>query len=149
MQYFQVLISAEQRTQATRILDRLTAKQLVLGGPILNGPAKFLWNFEDSAVPQEMRENKLYVVEHDYCFIVTYTREDLKEELIREAEDASLEQVCMISFLPMEGNAALVALLENVFKARGTGLVPEPVDATAATTFVPSKEIPARTVSSF
>jgi hypothetical protein len=44
MQYYQVLISAENRVQGIRILEHLMAKQLGLGGPVFNGPAKFLWN---------------------------------------------------------------------------------------------------------
>ena len=51
MQYYQVLISAETTAQGLRILDHLMAKQLVLGGPVFNGPSKFLWNFKASAVP--------------------------------------------------------------------------------------------------
>jgi len=42
MQYYQVFISSGQAAQANRILDALMAKQLVLGGPVLGGPAKFL-----------------------------------------------------------------------------------------------------------
>ena len=52
MQYFQVLISSETTAQGLRILDHLMAKQLVLGGPVFNGPAKFLWNFKASPVPR-------------------------------------------------------------------------------------------------
>jgi hypothetical protein len=146
MQYYQVFLAAEQRTQGMRLLDALMAKQLVLGGPVLNGPAKFLWNFVDSAVPENLRHNELLTVEQDYCYVVTYTREDLKEEIIEVAEQASLEQVCMISFLPMEGNAALIKLLEATFAGRETATAtPRPVDAVAALTFVKSSDIPSRT----
>jgi hypothetical protein len=69
---YQVLISAELRTQGLRLLEHLISKHLIFGGPVLNGPARFLWKNE--------------IVEHDYCWIVTFTREDLKDELIREAE---------------------------------------------------------------
>ena len=149
MQYYQVLISAENRVQGIRILEHLMAKQLALGGPVFNGPAKFLWNFKSSAVPKEMRKDSLEIVEHDYCFAVTYTREDLKQQLIEEAEEASVEQVCMISFIPMEGNAALIKLIEDTFAGReAVSSSPKPVDAVAATTFVPFSEIPSRTKKS-
>jgi hypothetical protein len=125
------------------------AKQLALGGPVFNGPAKFLWNFKSSAVPKEMRKDSLEIVEHDYCFAVTYTREDLKQQLIEEAEEASVEQVCMISFIPMEGNVALIKLIEDTFAGReAVSSSPKPADAVAATTFVPFSEIPSRTKKS-
>jgi hypothetical protein len=146
MQYYQVLISGETRAQGMRILEHLMAKQLVLGGPVFNGPSKFLWNFKGSAVPGAMQKDGLYMDEHDYCFAVTYTREDLKQELIKEAEAASVEEVCMISLIPMEGNAALIKLLEDTFAGRGAGAPPpKPVEAVAALTFVPFSEIPTRT----
>ena len=97
MQYYQVFIAAEQRSQGMRLLDVLMAKQL-----------------------------------------------------IEEAEKASLEEVCMISFLPMEGNAALIKLLESTFAGREKETeAPKPVDAVAALTFVKSSDIPSRTNSSF
>ena len=149
MQYYQVLISAENRVQGMRILEHLMAKQLALGGPVFNGPAKFLWNFKSSAVPKKMRKDSLDIVEHDYCFAVTYTREDLKQRFIAEAEQASVEQVCMISFIPMEGNAALIKLLEGTFAGREAGSPPpKPVDAADALTFVPFSEIASRTKKS-
>ena len=148
MQYYQVFISAEQTVQANRILDALIAKQLVFGGPVVGGPAKFLWNFKDSDVPEGMREHKLFTLEQDYNYIISYTREDLKEELVEVAETAALEEVCMISFLPMEPNRSLRILLDASFEGRGAGLPPEEVDAVAALTFVPKAEISNRTKSS-
>jgi hypothetical protein len=148
MQYYQVFISAEQTAQANRILDRLIARQLVFGGPVIGGPAKFLWNFKDSDVPETMREHRLFTLEQDYNYIVTYTREDLKDELVEVAESASLEEVCMISFLPMEPNRSLRLLLEASFEGRGQIVEPEPVDAVAALTFVPTGQVPSRTKSS-
>src|SRR5882672_9882267 len=105
MQYYQVLISAEIRPQGLNILDHLISKQLVLGGPVFSGPAKFLWKGDSSALPGmknegvSMERRKVEIVEHDYCFVLTYTREDLKRELVEEAERVSVEEVCMISFL--------------------------------------------------
>jgi hypothetical protein len=146
MQYYQVFIAAEQRAQALRICDALMARQLVLGGPVFNGPAKFLWNFAESAVPGELRENKLLTDEHDYNYLITYTRADLKEELIKVAEETSVEEYCMISFLPMEANKRLIELLDKTFAGReNQSAPPQPIDAVAALTFVPKSDIPQRT----
>jgi hypothetical protein len=148
MQYYQVFISAEQTAQAYRILDALIARQLVFGGPVVGGPAKFLWNFKDSDVPESMRKPKLLTLEQDYNYIITYTREDLRDELVEVAESASLEEVCMISFLPMKTNRSLRLLLDASFEGHGTMTEPEPVDAVVALTFVPKPQIPTRTKSS-
>src|SRR5260221_2865678 len=125
--FYQVLISAELRTQGMRLLEHLISKHLIFGGPVLSGPARFLWKNE--------------IVEHDYCWIVTFTREDLKDDLIREAEKESAEAICMISFTPFEGNPALQALLEQAFDGRENAPKPKYKDAVAALTFIPSSEI--------
>ena len=115
MQYYQALISAEPTTQSLRILDHLLTKQLAFRGPVFNGPSKFLWNFKSWAVAGGIQKDEFVIVEQDYCFAITYTREDLKQRLIEEAESVSVEAVCMISFLPMEGNGALIKLLDDAF----------------------------------
>ena len=101
MDYYQVLISAENQEQATVILDALLEKKLIFGGPILEGPAKFWWKGE--------------ICEMNYAYILTYTKKELAEQVTREAEEASAEEVCMISFLPFEGNDALTQLLNDTF----------------------------------
>ena len=133
--FYQVLISAELRTQGLRLLDRLLRKHLIFGGPVLNGPARFLWKNE--------------IVEHDYCWIITFTREDLRDELIREAETESAEAICMISFSPLDGSPALQALLEQAFAAQESAPEPKYKDAVVALTFVPLGDIPKRTASSW
>src|SRR5258705_12150339 len=108
--FLQVLISAELRTQGLRLLDHLIGKHLIFGGPVLSGPARFLWKNE--------------IVEHDYCWIITYTREDLRDELIREAELESAEAICMISFTPLDASPALQALLAEAFNGPETAPSP-------------------------
>lgn len=108
MKHYQVLISAENKQQANVILDALLSKKLILGGPILEGPAKFWWKGE--------------IVEMNYVYILTYTREDLKEEMVRVAEDASEEEVCMISCIPLEGNLKLIELLNDTFDSKGRNI---------------------------
>jgi hypothetical protein len=146
MQYYQAPISAETTTQGLRILDHVLTKQLAFGGPVFNGPSKFLWNFKSSAESRRLQKDEFVMVEQDYCFAITYTREDLKQRLIEEAESVSVEAVCMISFLPMEGNGALIKLLDDAFAPRAAGAPPpRHADAVAALTFVPANEIATRT----
>jgi hypothetical protein len=134
--FYQVLISSELRTQGLRLLEHLISKRLIFGGPVFSGPARFLWKNE--------------IVEHDYCWIVTFTREDLRDELVREAEKESAEAVCMITFTPFDGSPAMRALLEEAFRGRETQTKPVAYkDAVAALSFVPSSEIPKRTISSW
>ncbi len=133
--YLQVMISCEIRQQGLNILQVLIEKQLAFGGPIFSGPAKFLWKSE--------------IVEHDYCYIFTFTREDLRDALIREAELASVEAICMISFSPLDGNNALMRMVEDTFENRENKLKPKRKNAEAALTFVPANEISNRTKDSF
>lgn len=97
--YYQVLISAENKEQGNSILDTLLEKKLILGGPILEGPAKFWW--------------KGKIVEMPYCYILTYTKANLKEKLIAEVNQVSVEEVPMISFIPFEGNDKLLKLMDE------------------------------------
>ena len=133
---YQVMISSELRTQGLRLLEHLISKRLIFGGPVFSGPARFLWKNE--------------IVEHDYCWTITFTREDLRDELIREAEQESAEAICVITFSPFDGSPAMQALLEEAFRGREKEAKPAPYkDAVAALTFVPSSDIPKRTISSF
>src|SRR5258708_38827622 len=134
--FLQVLISTELRTQGLRLLEHLISKRLIFGGPVLGGPARFLWKNE--------------IVEHDYCWIITFTREDLRDELIQEAEKESAEAICMTTFSPFDGSPAMQALLEEAFSGREKETKPVPYkDAVAALTFVATKDIPQRTLSSW
>jgi hypothetical protein len=133
--YLRVMISCEIRQQGLNILEALIEKQLAFGGPVFSGPAKFLWKSE--------------IVEHDYCYIFTYTREDLRDDLIREAEAVAVEALCMISFSPLDGNNALMRALEVTFENRENKPKPQRKNAEAALTFIPASDIPNRTVNSF
>lgn len=135
MAYFQVFISAEERVQAMAIMTHLLKKRLAFGGPVFSGPAKFLW------------DNK--IVENDYCYAITYTRDDLKDVLTREAERVSAEIVCMISFVPFEGNKALIDLLDAAFKDRETAPEPQPMGGIAYNDYLTDAEVATRTRSSF
>src|SRR6266852_4864676 len=108
--FFQVMISSELRTQGLRMLERLIAKRLIFGGPVFNGPARFLWKNE--------------IVEHDYCWTITFS--------------------------PFDGSPAMQALLKEAFRGRDTETKPVPYkDAVAALTFIPTSDIPKRTLSSW
>ena len=133
--FYQVLINSELRMQGLRLLEHLISKRLIFGGPVFSGPARFLWKNE--------------IVEHDYCWTITFTREDLRDELVEEAEKESAEAVCMITFSPFDGSPAMQALLEEAFRGREKEAKPAAYkDAVAALTFVPSADIPKRTISS-
>ena len=97
--YLQVFISAEDVDQANTILDAILAKKLAIGGPILQGPAKFWW--------------KGKIVEMNYCYIFSYTLDKLKEDLISEVKQVSVEEVPMITFTPFEGNPELLELIDK------------------------------------
>jgi uncharacterized protein involved in tolerance to divalent cations len=102
MQHYQVFISAENKEQASTILDALLAKKLILGGPILEGPAKFWW--------------KGKIVEMNYAYILTYTTETFKQGIIDECKATSVEEVPMISFIPFEGNSELITLIDETLR---------------------------------
>ncbi len=99
MTYYQVFVSAENKEQAAAILDALLEKRLVLGGPILEGPAQFWWKGER--------------IEMSYAYLVTYTTDKYKDAVMRTAAEASKEEVPMISFIPFEGNPELFALIDK------------------------------------
>ena len=98
----QVFISAENKDQTNVILDALLAKKLILGGPILEGPAKFWWKGE--------------VVEMGYAYILSYTTDKYKDQIIDEVKKASIEEVPMISFIPLEGNPELLKLIDDTLE---------------------------------
>ena len=97
--YLQVTISAENEDQGNKILDAILPKKLVIGGPILRGPAKFWW--------------KVKISEMNYCFIFTYTVEKYKEDIISEVKKISVEEVPMITFTPFEGNKELLQWIDK------------------------------------
>ena len=99
MTYYQVFISAENKEQATKILDALLAEKLILGGPIFEGPAKFWWKGE--------------IIEMPYAYLFTYTTGRLKEQVTSVASKASAEEVPMLSFIPFEPNRELEKLIDD------------------------------------
>ena len=101
MKYYQVLISAENVEMANLILDDLLKKKLIFGGPVLEGPAKFWWKGE--------------ICEMNYAYILTYCPALKKDEMIAAAEAISPEEVCMVSCIEIEGNPALIKLLDDTF----------------------------------
>ncbi len=99
MNHYKVLVSAENKDQAEKILDALLAKKLILGGPILEGPAKFWWDGK--------------IVEMPYAYLLTYTLESLKQKIFDECKQVSVEEIPMISFIPFEGNPELLKLIDE------------------------------------
>jgi uncharacterized protein involved in tolerance to divalent cations len=103
MQYYQTFISAETVEQAEAIRSALLKEKIILGGPILEGPAQFWW-----------KDN---IVDMNYVYLLTYTRENLRDEVNNIAETTSREEVCMISHLPFEGNQKFISLLNDTLRS--------------------------------
>lgn len=94
-----VEISAETKQQANDILNSLLAQKLVTGGQIIEAPARFLWKNE--------------IVNMNYVIITSFTTEKHKQMIITEVQKISIEEVPMIVFLPIEGNAKLLAWIDE------------------------------------
>ena len=132
--YLQVFISCENTQQGMALVHALIEERLAFGGPVFSGPAKFVWKDE--------------ITEQDYSFLITYTREDLKEELTRVAELTSAEMVCMISFIAFEANKALLAYLDEAFRDREKKSKPVLMAARANNSFMKFDEIKVHTADS-
>jgi uncharacterized protein involved in tolerance to divalent cations len=97
--YLQVTISAENHEQADRILEVLLGQKLVTGGQIITAPARFLWKGD--------------ITDTNYVTILSYTVRRHKDAIIRETEKVSEEEVPMITFTVFEGNAKLLAWIDQ------------------------------------
>jgi uncharacterized protein involved in tolerance to divalent cations len=98
-QFYEVLISAENQAQADRILNSLLQKKLATGGQFIAAPARFLW--------------KNRVEEMKYVTITSLTTLAKKDELIRDVESTSMEELPMIRFIPIETNDKLADWIEE------------------------------------
>lgn len=97
--YLQVLISAESKVQADKILDSLLNKKLVAGGLILKGPSKFWW--------------KGKIVAKEYYNISTFTVDRHKETIISAVKKVSTEEVPIITFTQFEGNKEFLQWIDE------------------------------------
>jgi uncharacterized protein involved in tolerance to divalent cations len=132
--YLQVFISCENTQQGMALAQALIEERLVFGGPVFSGPARFIWKDE--------------ITEQDYSFLITYTRDDLKDEVTRVAELTSAEMVCMISFIAFEANKALLAYLDEAFNDREKKRKPTLMAARANNSFMTFDEIKVHTANS-
>lgn len=99
MKLFNVEISAENQQQADAILNALLEKKLVTGGQFIQAPARFWWKGE--------------VVDMDYITITSFTVESYKQQIIEVVEAVSAEEVPMVRFTKIEGNAKLEAWIKE------------------------------------
>jgi uncharacterized protein involved in tolerance to divalent cations len=97
--YLKVEISAETKQQADDILNSLLAQKLVMGGQVIESHARFLWKNE--------------VVDMNYVTITSFTTEHHKQAVTQGVRKISVEEVPMIVFLPMDGNAELLAWIDE------------------------------------
>ena len=95
----QAIISAEDKEQADAILSALLEKKLVIGGLMLEAPAKFWW--------------KGKIFEMKYCNILTFTLAKHKKKILSEVKRISVEEVPMIVFSPIEGNSKFLNWIET------------------------------------
>lgn len=84
--YYEVKISAEDRTQADTILDSLLEKKLATGGQFIVAPARFLWKGKVESMAE-------------YITITSYTTDKHKDALIADVRKTSAEDFPMITFI--------------------------------------------------
>jgi uncharacterized protein involved in tolerance to divalent cations len=95
-------ISAETVEQADAILNALLSKKLVTGGQIIKAPARFLW--------------KGKITDMEYFTITSFTLIQFKDPIITDVKKVSVEEVPMITFLPMDGNTELLDWIEQTLQ---------------------------------
>ncbi len=100
--YYQVYISAEDKSQADNILDSLLKKKFVAGGLLINGPARFWWKGE--------------IADMDYYNISVFSVEKHKQAIIDEVKKTSVEEVPMVWFVEFEGNKELLNWIDESLK---------------------------------
>ena len=83
--YYELKISAEDQSQADKILDSLLEKKLVTGGQFIAAPARFLW--------------KGHIKNMDYITITSYTTEKHKSRVIADVRETTSEDLPMITFV--------------------------------------------------
>lgn len=86
-------VSAENQEQADAILNALLDKRLVTGGQFIETPARFRWKGE--------------IVDMSYVTITSFTIAAHKEAIISVVEEASEEEVPMVSFIALETSKKL------------------------------------------
>ncbi|MBL3702638.1 hypothetical protein GI582_08025 [Sulfitobacter sp. BDSS02] len=108
-----------KRCNTTRSSSALSRQPKPIVSSMRSSPdssAKFLWKFKSSGAPATMRHPRLLIREQYNNYIITHGRAGLKDVRVVAAEATSLEEDCMISFLPMETNRSLRLLLDNSFR---------------------------------
>jgi uncharacterized protein involved in tolerance to divalent cations len=97
-QYVKAEISAETEQQAGDILNSLLEKKLIAGSIITSAPSRFWW--KDS------------IESMDYYTLSAFTLAKHKEAIISVVKDMSVEEVPMIWFMNIDGNAELLTWIE-------------------------------------
>jgi uncharacterized protein involved in tolerance to divalent cations len=100
--YLQCWISAENKDQADTILNSLLDKKLVVGGLLLNAPARFWWKKE--------------IVDIDYYNINVFTIEENKQLIIADVKRTSIEEVPMVWFVEFDGNKELIKWIDETLQ---------------------------------
>jgi uncharacterized protein involved in tolerance to divalent cations len=104
--YYEVKISAENKTEAIKILDSLLNKRLVTGGQLIVTPARFLWKGE-------------IVDQPEYVTIMSFTTEERKTAMLEDIRLNSREEVPMIVFTtPQHLNAELCDWIDETLSEK-------------------------------
>jgi hypothetical protein len=83
------------RKQLSRVCESLTGlltKQLAFGGPVFKWTIEIPMEFQSLSGAGGMQKDELLIEEHDYCFAVTYTREDLSSVLSKRQRTCRLKR---------------------------------------------------------
>lgn len=92
-------MSAETKEQANDILTALLSKKLVTGGQIIEAPARFLWKGKITDMP--------------YWTVASFSLAKHERAITDTVKQVSIEEVPMVTFLPMEGNKELLRWIED------------------------------------
>ena len=100
--YLQVLISAENKKQADAILLSLLKNKLVIGGMIIEAPARFWW--------------KEKIIKMKYVNILAFTSANYQKRIIKDVEEVSIEEVPMVAFSKIDGNEKFLNWINKSIK---------------------------------
>lgn len=100
MNFYQVSISAENKSQADTILNSLLEKKLVTGGQFLQAPARFLWKGEINNMAE-------------YVTITAFTVDKNRDAILNDIRETSVEEIPMVQFISFEGNEEFLKWIET------------------------------------
>jgi uncharacterized protein involved in tolerance to divalent cations len=101
-EFCQILISANSKSEADRVMDKLLEKRLVAGGLIIKGPSRYFWN------------NK--IEEKEYFNVSAFSLMKNKSKIISEVEKIHSDETPIIAFIEIDGNQKFLDWIEKEVK---------------------------------